>query len=115
MKDDFFSLKVLIVSEATPERTLLRQAAAQASIPAEVAEIEAAGDPIAMGELLAREKYDVVFFDSRISRQARVELLNAIRAAPTRPLAVLVGAAAIRGRQYAGRGFIHQRTVCGDC
>jgi len=105
MKGDFFSLKVLIVSEATSERGLLRQAAAQASIPAEVAEIEAAGDPIAMGELLARGSHDVVFFDSRIPRQARVELLNAIRAAPTRPLAILVGAAAMRTREVLTDGL----------
>jgi|KBSMisStaDraftv2_1062788.scaffolds.fasta_scaffold1124689_2 hypothetical protein len=61
MTDDFFSLKILIVSEAASERGILRQVAAQASIPAEIAEIDAAGDPIAMGELLALGKYDVVF------------------------------------------------------
>jgi hypothetical protein len=54
MSDDFFSLKMLIVSEAAPERQLICQAAAQASVPTEVTELEAVGDPIAMGELLAR-------------------------------------------------------------
>jgi CheY-like chemotaxis protein len=105
MDDDFFSLKTLIVSEAAPERELLRQAAAQVSIPVEVAEIETAGDPIAMGELLARGKFDVVFFDSRIPKQGRVELLNAIRAAPSRPLAVLVGAAAMKTREVLTEGL----------
>ena len=105
MKDDFFSLKILIVSEVTSERGLLRHAAAQTSIPSEVTEIEAAGDPITMGELLARGYHDVVFFDSRIPRQARLELLNAIRAAPARPLAVLVGAAAIRTREVLTDGL----------
>lgn len=105
MKDDFFSLKILIVSEAASERKLLRQIAAQTSIPAEVTEIEAIGDPIAMGELLARGMYDVIFLDSRFPRQTRQDLLNAIRAAPTRPLAVLIGAAAMRSREVLTDGL----------
>ena len=105
MKDDFFSLKMLIVSEAAAERGILRQVAAQSSVPAEIAEIEAADDPAAMGEVLALGKYDVVFFDSRFSRQARQDLLSAIRTAPTRPLAVLVGAAAMRSREVLTDGL----------
>jgi DNA-binding NtrC family response regulator len=105
MKDDFFSLKILIVSEATSERGLLRQAASQVSVPAEFMEIEAAGDPIAMGQLLAHGSYDVVFFDSRLPRQGRQELLSAIRVTSTRPLAVLVGAAAIRTREVLTDGL----------
>jgi CheY-like chemotaxis protein len=105
MDDDFFSLKVLIVSDAPPERELVRQAAAHVSIPVEVAEIEAAGDPITMGETLARGAYDVVFFDSRIPKQGRVELLNKIRAADSRPLAVLVGAADMKTREVLTEGL----------
>ena len=58
-----------------------------------------------MGELLARGKYDVVFFDSRIPRQARQDLLNAIRAAPSRPLAILIGAAAMKTREVLTDGL----------
>jgi DNA-binding NtrC family response regulator len=105
MKDDFFSLRMLIVSEAASERGLLRKAAEQISVPAEVAEIETAGDPTSMGKLLERGSHDVVFFDSRIPRQARMELLNAIRAAPSRPLAILVGAAAMRTREVLTEGL----------
>ena len=105
MSDDFFSLKMLIVSEAAPERQLICQAAAQASVPTEVTELEAVGDPIAMGELLARGSYDVVFFDSRIPKHARQELLNASRAAQSRPLAVLVGSAAMKTREVLTDGL----------
>jgi DNA-binding NtrC family response regulator len=106
MNSEFFSLKILIVSEAASERGILRQVAAQTSIPAEIAEIETAGDPIAMGKLLALGEYDVVFFDSRFPRQARQDLLSAIRSAPTRPLAVLVGAAAMRSREVLTDGLV---------
>jgi CheY-like chemotaxis protein len=105
MDDDFFSLKMLIVSEAAAERQLLRQAAAQISIPTDVSELEAVGDPKAIGELLKRESYDVVFFDSRGPKQERQELLNAIRAAPSRPLAILVGPAALKTREVITDGL----------
>ena len=62
MSDDFFSLKMLIISEAAAERELLRQAAAQASTPIEVSELETLGDPVTTREMLARNGYDVVFF-----------------------------------------------------
>src|SRR5687768_7718083 len=105
MNDDFFSLKMLIVSEAAPERELVRQAAARTAVPTDVTELEALGDPTATGELLARENYDVVFFDSRIPRHGRQELLDAIRAAPGHPLAVLIGSAAIKTREVLTDGL----------
>jgi CheY-like chemotaxis protein len=105
MNDDFFSLRMLIVSEAAPEREQLRVAAAQVSIPTEVEEIEATRDPVAMGELLARGNYDVVLFDSRPPKQARRELLDVIRAAPSRPLAVLIGSAAMKTREVLTDGL----------
>lgn len=99
MSDDIVSLKMLIISEAAPERELLRQAAAQASIPIDVSELEAPGDLAAIGELLVRENYDVLFFDSRIAKPARQSVLNAARAAPGRPLAIFIGSAAIKTRE----------------
>jgi DNA-binding NtrC family response regulator len=105
MTDDFLTLKMLIVSEAAPERELVRQAAMQASIPIDVSELEAASDAVAMGEMLARQDFDVVLFDSRLSKSTRQELLNAIREAPSRPLAVLIGPAAIKTREVLTDGL----------
>ena len=45
MNDDFISMKILIVSEAAPERELLRRASAEAPIPVDVSELDAPGDP----------------------------------------------------------------------
>ena len=105
MTDDFISMKLLIVSEAAPERELLRRASAEASIPVDASELDAPGDPIATSELLARQNFDVVFFDSRIAKPARQELLNAIRAAPSHPLAVLIAPAAIKTREVFTDGL----------
>jgi CheY-like chemotaxis protein len=105
MNDDFFSLRMLIVSEAAPEREQLRLAAAQVSVPTEVEEIVAVGDPLAMTEMLARGNYDVVLFDSRIPKPARREFLDVIRASPSRPLAVLVGSAAMKTREVLTDGL----------
>jgi len=87
------------------ERELVRQAAAQASIPIDVSELDTAGDAVATGELLARQSFDGVFFDSRIAKPARLELLSAIRAAASRPLAVLICAAAIKTREVLTDGL----------
>lgn len=106
MSEDFISLKMLIVSEVAAERDLMRQAAGQASIPIVVSELEGVGDAVAMGELLARECYDMVFFDSRIAKHVRQELLGAIRTVPgRRPLAVLIGPAAIKTREVFTDGL----------
>ena len=105
MSDDFISMKMLVVSEAASDHELLRQASAQASIPVDASELGAPGDPIAMAELLARENFDVVFFDSRIARPARQEFLNVIRAAPSRPLAVLIAPATIKTREVLTEGL----------
>ena len=99
MTDDFISMKLLIVSEVASERELLRRASAEAPIPVDVSELDAPGDPVAMGELLERQNFDVVFFDSRIAKPARQEFLNVIRAAPSRPLAVLIAPAMLKTRE----------------
>ena len=52
-----------------------------------------------MRDFLARQNFDVVFFDSRIAKPARQELLDAIRAAPSRPLTILIAPAAIKTRE----------------
>jgi CheY-like chemotaxis protein len=105
MSEDFISMKILIVSEAASDRELLRQGAAQASIPVDASELGAPGDPVAMAGLLARENFDVVFFDSRIAKPARQEFLHVIRAAPSRPLAVLIAPATIKTREVFTDGL----------
>jgi DNA-binding NtrC family response regulator len=105
MRDDFISMKILIVSEAAPERDLLRRVSAEASIPVEASELDTPDDPVAMRELLARENFDVVFFDSRIAKPARQELLDIIRAAPSRPLAILIAPATIKTREVITDGL----------
>jgi CheY-like chemotaxis protein len=105
MTDEFMSLKIAIVSDAVPERTLMRQAASQAPVLITVTEIEAASGVATASEWLARGSFDVVFFDSRIPKLGRQELLDAIRATPGRPLAVLIGAAAMKTREVLTEGL----------
>src|SRR5438093_478255 len=105
MSDDFISMKMLVVSEAASDREILRQASAQASITVESSVLVSPRDPVAMAELLARENFDVVFFDSRIAKPVRQEFLNVIRAAPSRPLAVLIAPAAIKTREVFTDGL----------
>ena len=103
MSDEFFSLKMLMVSEAAQERELVRQAVAQASTPIHFSELDNTG--AATAELLAQQNYDVVLFDSRIPKAGRQGLLDVIRLAPSRPLAVLVGAAEMKSREVLTDGL----------
>jgi CheY-like chemotaxis protein len=105
MSDDFISLKMLVVSEAAPERDLLRRLAAQASVPIDITEIEAAADSMAACDALKRDSYDAVFFDSRMPKIHRQAVLDAIRAAPGRPLAILIGASALKTREVLTDGL----------
>jgi CheY-like chemotaxis protein len=93
MTDDFVSLKVMIVSEDAAERELIRRGVSTASIPVNISEVEAAHDEAAACKLLADDAYDVVLFDGRMPAVAQQVLLDAIRAAPGNPLAILVGEA----------------------
>jgi CheY-like chemotaxis protein len=105
MTDDILSLKMLIVSEAAPERELVRLAAVHGSVPIEVFEIEQAGDAIAARAAVESDSYDTVFFDSRMPRAERQILLETIRTAPGRPLAVLIGAAELKTREVLTDGL----------
>jgi CheY-like chemotaxis protein len=104
MDDELVTLRMLIVSEVAPERHLIRRSAMQASIPIEVRE-EAGTDIAAACATVAREDFDVVFSDSRIPKHARRQLLDAIRAAKERPLAILVGPAELKSREVLTEGF----------
>jgi CheY-like chemotaxis protein len=94
MTDDFVSLKVMIVSEDAAERELVRRSVSSASIPVNISEVEAARDEAAACKLLADGAYDVVLFDGRMPAVAQQALVDAIRATPGNPLAILVGEAA---------------------
>jgi DNA-binding NtrC family response regulator len=105
MRHDILSLQLLIVSEAAPERELVRQAAMQASVMIDVAELGAAGERAETADLLAKQNYDAVFFDSRLPKPVRMGLLALIREARSRPLAVLIGPAAIKTREVFTEGL----------
>jgi CheY-like chemotaxis protein len=107
MDDDlvFVSVKLLIVSDAAAEREVLRSAAARASIPLEITEAAAGEAGAEARDLLAKNSYDIVFFDSRMSKIGRQILLEAIRTAPSRPLAILIGAAALKTREVLTGGM----------
>ena len=49
--------------------------------------------------------FDVVFADSRMPKAGRQQLLDAIRAAKERPLAILVGAAELKTREVLTDGL----------
>ena len=105
MDDEIFSLKVVVVSDVAAEREFLRLAARAAPVPVELIEIDVPGDEGVTRRFLASGSYDAVFLDSRISRSVRQNMLDAARASPGRPLAILIGAAAIRTREVLTDGF----------
>jgi CheY-like chemotaxis protein len=107
MSEDLISLRMLIVSEAAPEREAVRAAATQASVPIQVEEVDAAADATAACTLLARDgAFDVVLFDSRMPRAERQKVLDATRDASGRPLAILVGAAEMKTREVLTDGLL---------
>src|SRR6185503_15012130 len=65
----------------------------------------AAADASAVRDVLAKAEHDVVFFDSRLPKAERQAVLDAIRAAPGRPLAILIGAAALKTREVLTDGL----------
>ena len=91
MTDDFVSLKVMIVSEDAAEREPIRRGVSTASIPVNISEVKAARNEAAACKLLADDAHDVVLFDSRMPATVQRALLDAIRATPGNPLAILVG------------------------
>lgn len=94
MTDEFVSLKVMIVSDDAAERELIRRGVSSASIPVNISEVEAVHDETAACRHLSGDACDVVMFDGRMPAAAQQALLDAIRATPGNPLAILVGEAA---------------------
>jgi CheY-like chemotaxis protein len=120
MTDEFVSLKVMIVSEDAAERELIRRGVSGASIPVNISEVEAHDETAACG-LLAETAHDVVLFDARMPTGCQHALLDAVRATPGNPLAVLIGqadgAAAGRCDALIGKPIDHPQVsaVIGNC
>jgi DNA-binding response OmpR family regulator len=87
MKADIISVRVLLVTPAPSLRALLRQGAAQASVPAEVMEADraAAAEP-----LLARGS-DLLLLDSGMPEGEKAAVCKAARAAQERPFIIAIG------------------------
>jgi two-component system chemotaxis response regulator CheY len=119
MIDEFVSLKMMIVSEDAAERELIRHGVSGACIPIDVSEVQAAHDEVAACGLLAKAAHDVVLFDERIPSDRQHALLEAMRATPSHPLAVLVGQgdAACRCDALIAKPIDHPQVsaVIGDC
>lgn len=87
MNTDIISLRLLLVTPAASLRTLLRQGAGQASVPAEVMEANgaAAADPWLSGGI------DLVLLDGGLPAAEKFAVCRAARAAKERPFVIVVG------------------------
>jgi CheY-like chemotaxis protein len=90
MNIDIVSLRVLIVTNSALLRALLRQGAAQASLPAEVLEADSA----AAAEAFIREGTDVLLLDGGMPPAERARICKSARSAKDRPFLVMVGKSA---------------------
>ena len=104
MSDDLVALNVLVVSDETSERDALKNAAAQASVMIDVAEIDGIGKSSAACNLLARRNVDVIFLDSRMPHDGRQAIIDAARAAEAKPLVVSIGSVDLTSSQIS-RGW----------
>jgi CheY-like chemotaxis protein len=91
VSDDFVTLKMLVASDAGPEREVLRRAASQASVPVVLAEVSEIGDAGPICAQLRSENPDVVIIDSRMPHDARKTVIEAARALPGQPLVIALG------------------------
>lgn len=99
------ALNVLVVSDETSERDALKNAAAQASVMIDVAEIDGIGESFAACNLLASRNVDVIFLDSRMPHDGRQAIIDAARAAEAKPLVVSIGSVDLTSSQIAAEGL----------
>jgi CheY-like chemotaxis protein len=111
MSEDLLSLRILLVSDAAPERELVRRAASHCSIPVEVVELDQASEAIPTCERLQREEFDAVFVDSRMPKIGRQSVIHGAQVAKNRPLIVLVGAAEMKTRNVLTDGLSFDGTL----
>jgi CheY-like chemotaxis protein len=105
MSYDLVLLRLLIVSEAKPERALIRHAASRASVPIEIVEIEATNEPDTACQALGNEAFDAIFLDSRMPRSGRQAVVDAARSSSGQPLVIFVGAAELKTREVLTDGL----------
>lgn len=105
MSDDLVALNVLIVSDSASERDALRNAASQASVVIDVAEVDRISDAAPTRDLLSNGNVDVVFLDSRMPPDGRQAVIDAARAAQARPLVISVGSAGLKSNRAAAEGL----------
>lgn len=86
MSDDLVSVRLMVVSQGSPDRDLWRQAAGLASLPIEAAEVETVAEA---AQLLNRAGVDIVLLDADFPEPQRSAVVRASRSARTRPVVVL--------------------------
>lgn len=87
MSGDLISLRVLIVSAQEPERDLMRQGGALASVPADIVEAENAAKARA---LLSRGDVDIVLICGALAASEQGAIVKAAREAANPPLIVVL-------------------------
>ncbi len=87
MSGDLVSMRVMIVSASEPERDLLRQGGALASVPADIAEADGAGKA---GAILSRGDVDIVLICGELAEPERAAIVKQARATSRPPLTVLL-------------------------
>ncbi|MEW6452011.1 MAG: response regulator [Pseudomonadota bacterium] len=105
MTDDLVSFNMLVVSDASAERELLRRAALAASFHIEVSEIEKCIDDKPVRAHFLRENVDFIFLDSRMPKAGRKAVIDAAAEARGHPLVVLVGPADLKTREVLTDGL----------
>ena len=105
MTDELVSFTMLVVSDVSAERDLLRRAALNSSFHVEVTEIEKCVDDQPIRALFLRESVDFIFLDSRMPKAGRQAVINAAADAKDNPLVVLVGPADIKTREVITDGL----------
>jgi DNA-binding NtrC family response regulator len=88
MPGDLVSLKILLVSSVAAERDLLRQAAAQVTVPVDV--LEANTVAAARSKLAADDEIDIVFCNAAVPAGDLAALVTASRKTRARPFVILV-------------------------
>ena len=107
MTDELVSFTMLVVSDVSAERDLLRRAALNSSFHVEVTEIEKCVDDQPIRALFLRESVDFIFLDSRMPKAGRQAVINAAADAKDNPLVVLVWPADIKTREVLGWQGVH--------
>jgi CheY-like chemotaxis protein len=87
MAGELVSLRILLAANSAPDRELMRQAAALASVPVDILE---AGTLAAARQLLATREIDIAFFWSAMPADERPAFVSAARSAKPQPFVILV-------------------------